>query len=476
MSKQTIYQKALQIRNETAPEGNTKARIADVLDDINESKPDKNEISELASGKVDKPTNDGNWVLNKLGSVFSWVDASNFGKNVANTLLDTVANAGVNLKANWKIATNAFGFYINGLVDKSNDSTYNQMLVQDANGQVAKSLNSQIMVNGMQAMNDWQKDQFRSAYLKTGEKYSTGQPRVDAVLPALLDISSSSSSSSRLTITGANLFINNVDLVSKVEMIDIETMAIVETIQTIEVHQTMPGIITFLITKNLYTAGKKYGVQVTHNGLKSILNTNAYFMAVNGISNETIGLDWQLTADKANYVENTDYVFAKDDIDSFRLELKTKNTFVGVYSGLALDADKNYLLTFNFIFNITGNVNWNQALIRFWLLPIEEVNKAEVRNYTEMFANFSSWSGVRIFVSNAGKVSEGNNSTGSLTLIISNGMLKVITGAGVWVGALRPSQSGRYVLGMNPDINEKNGQYEILGTVNVVKKAASIFN
>lgn len=68
MSQQSILEKSLQIRNETQEYANTRGRVADVLDDINETKANRIEVTEeideavealnIAS-KMDRPVWDG---------------------------------------------------------------------------------------------------------------------------------------------------------------------------------------------------------------------------------------------------------------------------------------------------------------------------------------------------------------------------------------------------------------------------------
>lgn len=68
MSQQSISEKSLQIRNETQEYANTRGRVADVLDDINETKANRTEVSEEIDeaidalnigSKMDRPVWDG---------------------------------------------------------------------------------------------------------------------------------------------------------------------------------------------------------------------------------------------------------------------------------------------------------------------------------------------------------------------------------------------------------------------------------
>lgn len=68
MSQQSILEKSLQIRNETQEYANTRGRVADVLDDINETKANRTEVTEEIDeavealnigSKMDRPVWDG---------------------------------------------------------------------------------------------------------------------------------------------------------------------------------------------------------------------------------------------------------------------------------------------------------------------------------------------------------------------------------------------------------------------------------
>ncbi|WP_434575552.1 hypothetical protein [Riemerella anatipestifer] len=101
--------------------------------------------------KVDKPTIDGNWVVNKTEDVISWVSADSFGKNMANSQLVTTVGAGVTQGANYTWDTAGYYLYFKGLPDKSNDATFNKMVVIDSNGQMAES-NGKVLIKSIPSL------------------------------------------------------------------------------------------------------------------------------------------------------------------------------------------------------------------------------------------------------------------------------------------------------------------------------------
>ena len=77
--------------------------------------------------KVDKPTTDGTWSLQKLGSVFTWV--SGVVQNIANTDLSNIS-ARIFTQGNtftWNTA--GFFYYLKGLLDKTGDGAYSKVVI-----------------------------------------------------------------------------------------------------------------------------------------------------------------------------------------------------------------------------------------------------------------------------------------------------------------------------------------------------------
>ena len=78
--------------------------------------------------------------------------AGDLGKNVANSKPTSVAGAGLNMRAIWDIDTNGFPLRMKGLPDKSADTTFNNMRVQDANGQESVSSGKAVMESLMASL------------------------------------------------------------------------------------------------------------------------------------------------------------------------------------------------------------------------------------------------------------------------------------------------------------------------------------
>lgn len=163
MSEQTIREKTQEIRNETQKYANTRWRVAEVLDDINSTKANKDatELSEVQvqnwktalnvpkyPASVDSLSEQGNtYTKEQINELLE-----NSGKNLGNTDLETKSNRTFTQNHIYTHATRGFPYYITDLLNKSVDSTFNLMMVQDANGQNAVSNGKPVLENLMDSL------------------------------------------------------------------------------------------------------------------------------------------------------------------------------------------------------------------------------------------------------------------------------------------------------------------------------------
>lgn len=177
MSKEIIQNDIEAIRNETEMYGNTRERVASVLTKLNQEKIDAESIpTNLAT--IDKNGKAGttytkeqadNYFLKKPTSTITQPNTSfkyailldeegnstkmlagDLGKNLANSKPNNTPNSGINLVTPWYIDTNGIPLFMRGLPDKSNDTTFNKMVVRDSNGQMAES-NGKITIEKLMA-------------------------------------------------------------------------------------------------------------------------------------------------------------------------------------------------------------------------------------------------------------------------------------------------------------------------------------
>lgn len=90
---------------------------------------DPTSLENSIANKLDKPTDDGSWVVTKSGSVYSYTSASSFGQNISNANLSNIS-ARVFTQGNeftWNTA--GLKYYLKNLVDKTNQAAYSKVVI-----------------------------------------------------------------------------------------------------------------------------------------------------------------------------------------------------------------------------------------------------------------------------------------------------------------------------------------------------------
>lgn len=333
--------------------------------------------------KVDKPTTDGNWVLSKLGSIFSWVDASNFGKNVANTLLDTVANAGVNMKANWKIATNNFLFFIEGLADKSTDTTYNMLLTQNSDGQIAKTNGKTLITSMPTLLSDTEKTTWKT---EMNGGWTTNTMSVALITPPVVD---NQDKPYWIGLVGSNLNLNPTNF--SIQIVDEPGTNVIATIPNSQVQLYTNGIdLVFWYNFKDIPLGN-YRLRLNNGVVSYTTGSNVTLNVVNKVNNQSLSnIVWNaleytpgsnvlsLSNSTVAYVSSPENkAYANDAIvvasvksneiisygENFYLEFIVNSTGSGraahrVDSRFGLcDSSNNLILSFTHILNVRHNAN-----------------------------------------------------------------------------------------------------------------------
>lgn len=224
--------------------------------------------------KLDKPTTTitdtaSKWavLVDSLGDSFK-VLAGDLGKNIANSKLVSVLNAGLDLGANWTLDTKGYLYKILGLSNKSADATYDLLLGTDVSGNIAKVSGFTAFNKAMAAATDLQKDAWRMASRKSNESYSIGQPIIDAVTPPI--VANNTTAVQYIVLVGTNLFVDNVTPTASVSMIN-KVTGVIYPITNYTVLQTFPNIISFGNNMSQYPTGEYY-FRVVHNGVESLPN------------------------------------------------------------------------------------------------------------------------------------------------------------------------------------------------------------
>ena len=415
-----------------------------------------NEIVERArvdNLKLDKPTTTGSTIShpNVVGvdsqGNSAKLPAGDLGKNFANTDLTVSVNrkhtGTVSVELAMPMIYSNPSQRFSGLVDKSADATYNRLLGMNSQGNL-NEVGIYALTNEMSKATDAQKDAWRVASRKSGEIYSIGQPRVDSIAPFVFLNDSGMHS---LTLIGENLFINNVDLVSRVDIIDSRTNAIVETCESIAVHQTLPSRLSIDITKNLYDIDVPYYAKVTHNGIQSIINTNAYFIIKETYVQTTDTLNWRLITPDGQ--DNSGITFSSNNPNNFSVT-KTRDEKLNIVSDYEFDYNKNYYLNLNIN---THFPNGEQFFNYFNHTYLTVIDSDRVKGlYQDYASNIILYGGVAGYRETASvfnpTVNVGNNKAHNVELYINKGICRIVNiTEGINAVIILPvSSSGKYKL------------------------------
>lgn len=319
MSEQTIQGKAQIIRTETSLYGNTKERVADVLDDINDTKANKSDlegitveaiddINKSIEKKLDKTIESADspdetfryvYILNEDNNAKRML-AGDLGKNVANSSLTSVANAGLTLGANWSLNTSSFYYYVKGLPDKSSDVNFTRFRVQDSNGLEAFAGN---IYNALYSSVSQfsQQQSLNIAQLLNGGSGSSGAMSVNLISPPI--VQNKYDSGEYILLQGANLNLSSVS--SKIEILESDKTTVKAQIPNNQIQIYANGL-TLIFYYNFYNFTKgQYFIKIT-SGSKVYITT-LDLKVVQEVENINIGgITWNLLKAENVPVNNID--------------------------------------------------------------------------------------------------------------------------------------------------------------------------
>ena len=276
------------------------------------------------------------------------------GKNFANSDLVVSSNrkhtgtASVELGMPF-ICSNASISY-SGLLDKSADATYNQLLGVDSNGYAAKvGLNA--VTNAMSKSSDAQKDAFRLASRKSTEGYSVGVPRVDYILPNL--IANNKDEITYVSVVGLNLLLNLQDC--EVKLINTVTNQeyLVSVIQTIAQSSSM-----FSFGFNFFNKPVGDYRIFVRNGVRTNIDATV-FTLVESISTEPLAVNFNryFKEGLSEAYKNT-FTTGVNHISKNRDTQALGNTPIADFvsqTPIVIDAQKDFVFTCLFTINTSAS-------------------------------------------------------------------------------------------------------------------------
>lgn len=246
------------------------------------------EITTDISGKLDKPTTDGSWVVTKAGNQITYTSANNFGKNIANSSLTSVAGAGMTLGAPYTWSTASQPFSITGLSDKSADTTYNKLLVENNSGQVGLSDGKTLLKSIPSLLNESEKTIWKT---EMNGGWTTNTMSVAFISPPI----AINSGISYLTLIGANLNLNPLNF--SVKLIN-QVGGSITTIPNNQVILTSPTELTFWYDFTSVPLGS-YKV-LLNNGIAEYLTPTEVDIVLNLDSVDISDNTWDVTTFNGN--------------------------------------------------------------------------------------------------------------------------------------------------------------------------------
>ena len=194
-------------------------------------------------GKFNKPTTTSNttsypYVVGEDGNGNSArLPAGDLGKNFFNSDLSNTTARNHTMNAGVTVKTLGNPHTLSGLPNKNADiANFRKVRVQNASGLDSVVDSKNLLTDGVTSMTDTEKDAWRLAQRKSTETYSTGQPRIDFILP--LRVSRLIEGVQYVSVIGLNLFLNLADCEVKLINTSTDVAYPINVIQTSQANQS----------------------------------------------------------------------------------------------------------------------------------------------------------------------------------------------------------------------------------------------
>ena len=243
-------------------------------------------------GKLNKPTTTSDttsypYVVGEDGNGNSArLPAGDLGKNFFNSDLSNTTARNHTMNAGVTVNTLGNPHTLSGLPNKNADiANFRKVRVQNTSGLDAVVDSKNLLTDGVTSMSDAEKDAWRLAQRKTNETYSTGQPRIDYILPFIVK---RETFIQYVSLIGLNLFVNPLNTVIK--LVNIATLVEYDVANnTISVNVNDTGKLQFSLNFSTIPVGV-YKIKLIHSNLQNIDNTT--FEVVDNINSIPINCTW----------------------------------------------------------------------------------------------------------------------------------------------------------------------------------------
>ena len=321
-----------------------------------------NGLQTALDNKLNKPTTTSNtasypYVVGEDGNGNSArLPAGDLGKNFFNSDLSNTTARNHTMNAGVTVKTLGNPHTLSGLPNKNADITnFRKVRVQNTSGLDSVVDSKNLLTDGVTSMTDAEKDAWRLAQRKTGENYSTGQPRIDLISP--ININNSYNYTQYVSVIGLNLYINTgASIVKLVRVKDENGVSITpeETLVDASAIQTFSTNFQILVLGiNFFGKAKGYyKIYITSfTGLTNL--TSPEFLVQENFNTSNFNPVSFTVVDK--YANSSDYV-TSSEIYHINLQQVGKTTLEkSVKSNVLFNFQNGFLYEFNFEMYLTGD-------------------------------------------------------------------------------------------------------------------------
>lgn len=332
-------------------------------------------------------TNTHNYVMAVDDSgIVAKLPAGDLGKNMSNSQVTTTALGGVTQGYNYTWDTAGYYLYFKGLPEKSNDTTFNKMVVRDSNGQIAESNGKALFNNMPDVMNATE----RTAWMKkwTGV-FSSLAPVVDVITFPVIE----KGGVQELNIWGSNLYID-----PEISHVRVKQKSNPSIWHSADFTVKSSGNISFRINTELLTIGEEYVVEIKH-GVFMTTSNFSFFVVERLFPVDISNLSWTQIDDSQagtyNRTTRQGNSFFVENLNSATAESGYRNKVVRRFkSAKVLNIGENA------IFSFSTNVNYTAGNFEF---PNTDFDTIGIGEYLDAEPQTTNSSSIKAFILGGGK-------------------------------------------------------------------------
>ncbi|WP_143755765.1 hypothetical protein [Kaistella haifensis] len=212
-------------------------------------------------------------------------EATDLGKNIANSSLTSVAGAGLTLGSSWTLNTNGQLYSVTNLPDKSADTSFNKMLIQNSTGQVAWG-NGRTLIKNMPALlSDAEKTNWKT---EMNGGWTTNTMSVAVIMPPIVD---KQDKNYWITLRGTGLNFNPTNF--SIDIMNEAGTTVIDNIPNSQVQLYTDGLVlVFYYNFKNFPLGN-YRIRLRNGVVEYITGTTGIISVVNSITSTILTGNWE---------------------------------------------------------------------------------------------------------------------------------------------------------------------------------------